>query len=299
MGNLAIMSDLHVDINRLAEAELALLVELLHEKQITRVHFAGDTANKVERALAVNHYFEQAGFPVTFNFGNHEMADLTGEELIEHFPDPDFLNLRYQRLNEQTVLLGLNGWYDYQFSELTDPQKILAMKNLYWYDRVIKRAEDDPLTNQHILAAVKPILDDLAQKRLQVVIATHFVPQPAFIVTLSGKYQVWNKLNAFLGSRTLGELFDQYDNIQQVVFGHTHRRFDDQLIHGTRYSCRPFGYFYEWRLTRDFVLDHHLVEEYNPLKLRPVIKQHQAEFDDYRNQHLKNEFAQALTIVAY
>lgn len=299
MGKLAIMSDLHVDINRLAEPEFALLVEVLREKQITRVHFAGDTANKIATTLAVNHYFEQAGFPVTFNLGNHEMADLSGEEAIEHFPDHDFLNLRTKRLNEQTVLLGLNGWYDYQFSELSDPQQISAMKNLYWYDRNIKRAADDLITNQKMLTAVKTVLDDLAQKKQQVVIATHFVPQAAFIVTLTGKYQVWNKLNAFLGSRSLGELFDQYDNLQQVVFGHTHRRFPDQVIHGTRYSCRPFGYFYEWRLTRDFVLANHLVTEYNPMKLRPVIRQHQPAFDQYRNAHLKIEFAQAMTIVDY
>ncbi len=31
---------------------------------------------------------------------------------------------------------------------------------------------------------------------------------------------------AFLGSESFGELLDRYSNIKQVVFGHTHRRFE-------------------------------------------------------------------------
>lgn len=37
------------------------------------------------------------------------------------------------------VLLGFNGWYDYGFSELTDPKQIRSIKNIYWFDRIIER----------------------------------------------------------------------------------------------------------------------------------------------------------------
>ena len=102
-----------------------------------------------------------------------------------------------------------------------------------------------------------------------------------------------------MGSEKLGELLDHYDNLEQVVFGHTHRRFDDKKINGTRYSCRPFGYFFEWQLTREFVLENQLVEEYNPMKLRGVLKAHEAQFKEYQKQHLKSEFEQAVTMIDY
>ncbi|MDU6524043.1 MAG: metallophosphoesterase, partial [Enterococcus sp.] len=121
MGKLAVITDLHADINHLGTGEFAQLFDLLREQAVTRLHFAGDSANKIQQTLAVNHYFRDQGLPTTFNLGNHEMGNIKGEAMIEHFPDSHFLNLRYLPLNEQIVLLGFNGWYDYGFSELKDP----------------------------------------------------------------------------------------------------------------------------------------------------------------------------------
>ncbi|EOH95513.1 metallophosphoesterase [Enterococcus pallens] len=299
MGKLAIISDLHADINHFEETELNLLLETLQEKKITRLHFAGDSANKIEQTLTINEYFRKHGLDTTFNLGNHEMGSIAGEEMIEHYPDSHFLNFRYLPLNDSTVLLGLNGWYDYQFSELQDQEKIASMKRLYWYDRIITRSGDDPTVNQRILQQLDSVLQNLEKAQYRVILATHFVPQKQFIVRLEGQYQIWNQLNAFLGSASLGELLNRYNNISDVVFGHTHRRFDEQLIQGTRYHCRPLGYYYEWRLTRDFVLNNQLVEEYNPMKLRGVLRKHQEAFQAYKSEHLKQEFQQAMTVIAY
>lgn len=299
MGKLAIISDLHADINHFEETELNLLLETLQEKKITRLHFAGDSANKIEQTLTINEYFRKHGLDTTFNLGNHEMGSIAGEEMIEYYPDSHFLNFRYLPLNDSTVLLGLNGWYDYQFSELQDQEKIASMKRLYWYDRIITRSGDDPTVNQRILQQLDSVLQNLEKAQYRVILATHFVPQEQFIVRLEGQYQIWNQLNAFLGSASLGELLNRYNNISDVVFGHTHRRFDEQLIQGTRYHCRPLGYYYEWRLTRDFVLNNQLVEEYNPMKLRGVLRKHQEAFQAYKSEHLKQEFQQAMTVIAY
>lgn len=299
MSKLAVISDLHADINHFEETELNILLETLQEKNITRLHFAGDSANKIEQTLTINAYFRKHGLETTFNLGNHEMGSIAGEEMIEHYPDSHFLNLRYLPLNDSTVLLGLNGWYDYQFSDLQDQEKIASMKRLYWYDRVITRSGDDPTVNHRILQQLDSVLQDLANAQYQVILATHFVPQEQFIVRLEGQYQIWNQLNAFLGSASLGKLLNHYDNISDVVFGHTHRRFDARQINGTRYHCRPLGYYYEWRLTRDFVLKNQLVEEYNPMKLRGVLRNHREDFQAYRLEHLKQEFQQAMTVIAY
>ncbi len=299
MGKLAIISDLHVDINKFSESELLILWQVLNEKEITRLHLAGDVANKVDRCLAVVEFFAKKGLPTTFHFGNHELADVTGEEMMNHFPDTHFLNDRYLPLNDTLVLAGMNGWYDYRFSELKETDQIVRMKKLYWYDRFIQREGTDLEVNGRLLQETKKMLDSLSSKRLNVILSTHFVPKKEFIVYQSAPYERWNKLNAFLGSETFGELLDQYDNIKQVVFGHTHRRFSDKVINGTTYSCRPFGYYYEWQLTRDFVLSHQLVDTYNPMKLRTLLRAHDPAFSDYRMNHLHEEFKKAMTVISY
>lgn len=299
MGKLAVITDLHADINHFGDMELTKLYTLLRERGVTRLHFAGDTANKMEQTLSVNQFFRQRGLPTTFNLGNHEMGKIHGEQMIEHYPDSHFLNLRYLPLNKRTVLLGFNGWYDYGFSELKDPQQIRSIKNIYWFDRIIERFSDDQTVDQEILRHLREILDDLSQKGYQVILATHFVPKEEFIVHLNGEYQIWNKLNAFLGSRGLGELLDNYSNIQHVVFGHTHRRFEDQTIQGTTYSCRPIGYYYEWGITRDFVLENQLAETFIPMKMRRLLNDHQAAFAAYKEAHLVEEFQRAMTLISY
>lgn len=299
MGKLAVITDLHADINHFDDHELTKLFALLREQEVTRLHFAGDTANKIDQTLAVNQFFHKRGIPTTFNLGNHEMGNVKGEQMIEHYPDSHFLNLRYVPLNHETVLLGFNGWYDYSFSEIKDPQQNRSVKNIYWFDRIIDRFSDDQTVNQEILQQLRDVLDDLERKNYQVILATHFVPKEEFIVHLNGKYQIWNKLNAFLGSQALGELLDHYSNVKQVVFGHTHRRFDDQTIHDTIYSCRPLGYYYEWRITRNFVLENQLAEVFIPMKMRSLLNKHQAEFAAYKEEHLLEEFRQAMTLISY
>ncbi|MBL1224437.1 metallophosphoesterase [Enterococcus sp. BWR-S5] len=299
MGKLAIISDLHVDINQFSEQELLLLIDVLKEKQVTHLHLAGDTANHVPRVLETLDFIRSHHIPVTYNFGNHEMPSLDKAEEIESYPDASFLNQRTFELNNQLVLLAFNGWYDYSFSDETDNKKILAAKNLYWYDRFIHRGESDPVINQEILDRLKLVLDNLARESKQVVIATHFVPKQSFIVYQKGKYKRWNELNAFLGAAKTGELLDQYTNIQQVVFGHTHRRFENQIINGTIYSCHPFGYYFEWQLTREFILTQRLAEQFNPMKVRGILKTHREAFQEYRLQHLKEEFSKGVTIIDY
>ncbi|MGM9903549.1 calcineurin-like phosphoesterase [Enterococcus sp. 10A9_DIV0425] len=298
MGNLAIISDLHVDINQFDETELLILWDVLQQKNITRLHLAGDLANKVDRCVAVAEFFAKR-LPTTFHFGNHELADVMGEKMMSHFPDAHFLNERYIALNEETVLLGINGWYDYQFSETKDLEKIVRMKRLYWYDRLIKREGSDLEVNERVLAVTKSILETLREKKLKVILSTHFVPKQEFIIYQKAPYERWNQLNAFLGSASFGQLLDQYPNIQQVVFGHTHRRFADKVLNETIYSCRPFGYYYEWQLTRDFVREYQLIDTYDPMKLRVLLRTHRPEFKDYQQRHLKKEFEQAMTIIPY
>ncbi|MGM0123027.1 hypothetical protein IGI37_000393 [Enterococcus sp. AZ194] len=298
MGRLAIISDLHVDINHFTEIELQQLVDVLLAEHVTHLHLAGDTANRLETCQKVIQFFS-GSIPTTFIFGNHELADVTGEAMMAHFPDDHFLNERFVPLNEKKVLLGFTGWYDYSYSTMKTTEEIVRLKNLYWYDRLIDREFSDPEVNQLGILRLEKILKDLEEKELKVVLATHFVPKKEFIVYQTGKYQRWNQLNAFLGSEELGQLIDRFPNVERVVFGHTHRKFEDTKLQQTIYSCRPFGYFYEWQLTRRFIQENQLMESFQMAKIRSILKTHQEAFDEYKKSHLKQEFQSSMTLIDY
>jgi len=297
MGKLAVLTDLHVDINHLAEADLQSFRAELQRQGITHFHLAGDLANKVERAVATAEFFQEV-VPTTFHWGNHEMADITAEGDFEDFDHPQFLNFKTIELSENLVLIGVNGWYDYQFSDMKDQQEIVRLKNLFWYDRMIDRAGTDPEISQRVSARLEETLQQIPATQ-QVIVATHFVPRAEFIVQHTGKYTRWNHLNAFLGAKGFGESLAKFANVQQVVFGHTHRRFGTEAIDGVTYHCRPFGYFFEWRLTRDFVLNNQLAESFNPTKMRGLLRKNQEAFDQYKQAHLLEEFQRSLTIIPY
>ncbi|MFI3621389.1 metallophosphoesterase [Vagococcus fluvialis] len=299
MGKLAIISDLHVDINKLAEPEINQLINVLKNNKVTHLHIAGDTANTTKKVIETVNQIETANIPMTFNFGNHELADIKEPRLMEEFLDERFLNLKTYPLTEKLVLIGVNGWYDYSFAIEEDHKKIVAAKNLFWYDRLIERGATDPEIMGIILIELKRLLDELKKENKEVIIATHFVPKREFVHYHTGEYERWNQINAFLGSDAFGDLIDGYDHVKQVVFGHTHRQFPDTLINGTIYTAKPFGYFYEWQLTREFMLSNHLMTNFNPLRVRKLLKGHEAEFESFKQMMLSTEFTNKLTFIDY
>ncbi|MHC5269176.1 metallophosphoesterase [Enterococcus sp. LJL98] len=297
MGKLAVISDLHVDINGLTESQLSRLRDFLVEQKVTHLHLAGDTANAHQVTLETVAFF-QAKLSTTFHWGNHEMVDLVGEAAIEDFPAPAFLNFKPYELSEETILLGVNGWYDYSYEKTQTPQEIRRLKELFWYDRHITRSGNDLEVSHRVNERLVEVLETLPQNK-QVLLTTHFVPKEEFIIQHEGEHARWNQLNAFLGSKAFGQVIDRFPQVTHVVFGHTHRRFDAKQIGTTWYHCRPFGYYYEWQLTRDFVFDRQLVENYRPTKLRGILRNHQSEFQAYKEQHLLNELQQGMTILSY
>lgn len=49
----------------------------------------------------------------------------------------------------------------------------------------------------------------------------------------------------------------------------------------------------------DFVLKEQLLDSYDPMKLRVLLRAHHPAFQAYQTQHLQEEFEQAMTIVPY
>lgn len=295
MGRLAVLSDLHVDINHLTPKEWEQWVVYLQEQAVSHVHIAGDIANDFQLALAFVHYLTRY-FPTTFHWGNHEMASLTEVE-INQFPDSQFLNEAFFPLTPDTWLLGVNGWYDYGFAQPAT-RDYARLKQLAWYDRLITRNATDTEIMQQIGIRFRRLMSGVPQQ-VRVILSTHFVVHPAFIRQYEGPYRKWNQLNAFLGSPLLGQLIPQFPQIQQVVFGHTHHRMSPTKIGEVTYHCRPFGYYYEWPSTRQFVREQAKEPIQSMRKARQLLTREAAAFESVRPTFISREIAQAVTFIDY
>lgn len=284
MTKLAIMSDLHIDINHFGDFEVKTLLKVLTKNQIDHLHIAGDISN---------HYFDQSlpflkelsdHLTVTYNLGNHDMLDLD-EKLINQ------LDFKTYSLTDKTTLLAFHGWYDYSFF----PEKTISenkhFKNQFWFDRRLRRGESDPNITKQIIQKLEDKLSTL--KRDDVIVSMHFVPHQDFLIT----YQRLKPFNAFLGSSAFHSAFQKF-SIKHVVFGHNHHSFCNHMIDGVNYHSNPLGYVREWNLTHQFIAENpqlNLNHVYNPNKRLHKIKS-LPEFENYYRTHLAEEFEKAMTL---
>ena len=282
MTRLAVMSDLHIDLNHFETYEIDTLIKCLKDQKVTHLHIAGDISN---------HYFIDTKpflhklskeVKVTSNLGNHDMLDLE-DDLID--------NLDFQVIDlGNMTLLAFHGLYDYSYSgEKLD--KILKRKKQLWFDRRLKRLGNDPEICYNGLKRLDDTLNDLDTSKL--IVAMHFVPHNRFTMT----HERFKPFNAFLGSEQFHKIFVKH-SVKDVVFGHAHRSYGTVTIDGVTYHSRPLGYRREWDLTIDFVSNHpelnptgtwNLSKRYNLVKKRP-------EFLDYEKKELANEFLSSMTL---
>ena len=141
MTKLAIMSDLHIDLNQFDDFEIQTLIDTLNAEKISHLHLAGDIAN----------YFYDISYPfletmskhfdVTYNLGNHDMLDLD-DKVID---DLDFQIIP----SGKKALLAFHGWYDYSFFPEKSEAETIKFKNIFWFDwRLNRNFSDKELTRQ-------------------------------------------------------------------------------------------------------------------------------------------------------
>ncbi|MDR0300137.1 MAG: metallophosphoesterase [Streptococcaceae bacterium] len=284
---LAIISDFHMDSNHFSENELKIFEELLVEKGITHLHFAGDMSNDFHEITEPYLHKLNQTIPVSYNLGNHDMLKLSESEI----KNCDFT---VKKLGNKT-LVAFHGWYDYSFYQ-GDTEKIIHLKNNFYFDRKIHRKYDDPTITDKILTRLNQVLSTIQG---EIIVVMHFVPSANFII--SSEYEKFTRFNAFLGSTRFHELFKQYPNISQVIFGHIHHRFEPTTIENVSYQARPLGYTYEWELVNKFFKKNpefqisesrHLRKRYHHVKNLP-------EWLEFKKEHLAEEFQSALTIIEF
>lgn len=261
MRKVAMTSDNHFDINHVdLVAVLEQQVAYLLAHHYTDYLIAGDLFNDFKQSVAFVEKLTQQLQPqcrVFFIAGNHDMIRGTDYVELQSAGMPQYA---HQKLIDfpgtDYVLVGNNGWYDYQFAQI--PGKTAAeysrWKKAFWIDGVIQQPVSDFERMNLVLTDTAAKLQQATQQHKKVLYMTHFVPQAAYIVHRSR--EMLETANAYMGAPRLGDLLTQYQ-VPYALFGHTHFKYPPHQIAGTTYFCRPVGYGtkrrQEWRFGTDFI----------------------------------------------
>ncbi|WP_125766783.1 metallophosphoesterase [Lapidilactobacillus wuchangensis] len=265
--NIAISSDNHFDINKAATSKIVFLqASYLKQLAIDYYFITGDLFNNFEQTI---NYVEQlqrevGSVPkIYFIAGNHDMLNgVTYAELERPNLHPQYLHHRILQIPHKNLsVVGNNGWYDYSFSDqIGDNQKstaeILRWKQSFWVDQKIDSPISDQERMQNVLQQVETDFKQVTRQHEKVLFLTHFVPHQNFIFDQLD-HPRWQTINAFLGSKHLGDLIEKYP-VQYAAFGHLHIRHLPQTIANTTYIHQPLGYgvrrAFEWQQT-DFLTE--------------------------------------------
>lgn len=158
MAKLAIISDLHIDLNHFGRFEIESLKELLIEEQVEHLHLAGDIANDFHQTALPFIRELQKHLTVTYNLGNHDMLRLKEKEIEQ-------LDFQLYDLG-QKQLLAFHGWYDYSFNDSDSLEAIVKRKKMFWFDRRLKRPFDDQTLTEQTLKKLETSLQALSMGKM-------------------------------------------------------------------------------------------------------------------------------------
>jgi putative phosphoesterase len=245
-------SDLHVNISRnnLGIDIRPHIIKVINEANADIVIIAGDISDfanmsiefldRIENETNVKVYFIPGNHDVWHDNNCWESYNLFKNHKSTLIDNPILLENDY-------VLIGDMGWYDYSFGP--------SMLTTDDFDKSIRETTEGKYTKwgTHHNKDICNIMIDKFQNQLEkfknkkIIFTNHFIPYIDFI-TYSSDFN-WNVLNSIMGSENIGILLDQYPNIEYIIFGHTHRRFGNNGIvdfGSTKIICNPLGYAKEW-----------------------------------------------------
>lgn len=251
---IAVVSDIHLDINHTYPI-LDELVAYVLEIKANMLLIAGDITNEVEDTIqSVAQLKTRLQIPVYYVPGNHDMwsSDFeknASEDIYRRFQeDSNCLCskvIKCKNEKEETIyIVGDIGWYDYSFGteEYTKEEySLMHHAGRTWQDRIKNQwTEDNIGTSNRML---KQLEDQLQQcKDGKIIALTHMVPIEEFTVPEAN--DMWRYFNAFLGSRSLHELYKKYA-VSYVACGHIHYR-KTVVKEGITYFCPCLNYESEW-----------------------------------------------------
>lgn len=251
-----IMSDLHLDQNSMSLGRNLLreFIDKVNTKKPDIVLIAGDICNFASDTIKIIRVIEnQVGVKVLFIPGNHDIWVNLNESSMDAYNllknDPSSVIDKPYFLNDEYVVVGDMGWYDYTFAPSTISNFVLKSRaKTLWDGKYTRFGMENVELFQMMYNSLKKQLDSVKDKK--VIFMNHFIPYKDFVVYKADSSN-WDLCNGYMGSAQLGELLDSYSNIEYVIFGHTHKRFGLIEYRKKQIICNPLGYVGEWK-TEDF-----------------------------------------------
>ncbi|GAA0349303.1 metallophosphoesterase [Bacillus horti] len=246
-----IMSDLHLDINKeiLNGNVKSDYLKWLNRQIYDVLILAGDLAGDATAALKlIEEIKETTRRAVYFIAGNHDVwvpkeANSSWEAYHSMNENESCISSPI-KIGDYTMIGGM-GWYDYSlgYSHVTmnhfkEQKKHLRKDSIYARWEMDDKEVVDKMLNQW-----QHQLDNHRSDR--VIFINHFIPYKDFITWHTDNEEL-NFCNAYMGSERIGELLDNYKNIEYVIFGHTHQRYGIVDYRGKKIICQPFGLVTDW-----------------------------------------------------
>ena len=251
---IGVISDLHVDLNEQAgepSVEQALL-EVVDESRLDALIIAGDISNDVRLSLKVlNGLRDASGIPVLFVPGNHDYWSKENGitdtwEIYGQFRTYDgCLSESPRALNEDWVVIGNSGWYDYTLGEdkygFGDFEKMRTPDRTWQDSLYVDWGRSNRDIHRYFYEGLERELSEHRGK--QVIMVTHMLTHPYFKVPMP--HPQWEYFNAFLGSAEYAALYEKY-GVRYGIMGHVHYR-KRHAERGTEMICACLGYRREWK----------------------------------------------------
>ncbi len=251
------LSDIHVDINYYegdVDRITPAVCDAILNNKLDIFISAGDLSSDYELTLDVVRRIEKTtNRDCLFIAGNHDIwnenhpgtsAMETYSAMLEH---PHNLSGGPLKLKEGWSAVGDTCWYDYSFGT----EKLFSFEDFerrshnkrVWQDSI--RAlwyRTDKDTHDWFLKRLNSSFEKSGQDSL--VVVTHMLPIEEFTVPVPN--ETWDYFNAFLGSRSLGEMLIANDRVKYSICGHVHYRKEVKKKDKTFY-CQCLGYRKEWQ----------------------------------------------------
>ena len=233
---LILTADLHFGKNATGDASAREMAREINSLGADALILAGDNA-AFDPELFHDCFQLFADFPgrKLALCGNHDLWTRDGDShaIYEHVFATWAEETGFEYLEGAPVVIGgvgiagSIGWYDYSFrdEDLDIPQKYFEQnfhpKYARWNDGVfVKMSMSDTEFHAQCLATLEEGIQSLLPRTDTIVAVTHMVAFEEMRVQRQGP--VWGFCNAFMGSRSLGELLLRYPEIRHHFCGHTH-----------------------------------------------------------------------------
>jgi len=246
------ISDIHVDMSRVPEESVEdTLAAIMKEEKLDALLIAGDISNDYQLSLQIIDKLQvETKCKLFFVPGNHDLWNkehpdmLHTQEIYEALMNhPSCLVNSPVELNEDYVLIGDVGWYDYSFGSRAYHRDayLTGYKNeRQWMDKkYVNWHVSDEEKTEEFYQKLKDQMQKYPNKKI--VFVTHMITDST--VCVSEERKGWDYFNGFLGSRRFADLWNE--QVTYVVMGHVHFRkiWTDEK---RTYICPCLNYRSQW-----------------------------------------------------